>query len=108
MRIHAVGVVGAPVPHREHAPSRAHGNGRLKVRRPDLLAIVAEPLRRLAEQLPHVELLANDARHLLPGEREAVVEQEVAPMSGYPWHRPPALLLVCGELLEWRLRHADQ
>src|SRR5215211_2219100 len=108
MRINAVGVVGAAVPHREHAPPRAHGNGRLEVRRPDLLAVVAQPLRRLAEQLPHVELLANDARHLLPAERVAVVEQEVAPVTGHPRYRPPAPCLVGGKLLERRLRHADQ
>src|SRR4051794_25510174 len=31
MRIHAVGVVDGAVAHREHAPARAHGDGRLEV-----------------------------------------------------------------------------
>src|SRR5205085_7356515 len=78
MWINAVRVVDRAVPHCEHAPPRAHRHGRLEVQCPDVLAVVAQPLRRLAEQLAHVELFSDDAGYLLPAERVAGVEQEVA------------------------------
>jgi hypothetical protein len=68
MGIDAVGVVGGAVPHRQHAAACADGNGRFKdaPRRP---RGSRSANGRLAEQLPLLELLANDAQHLLSAER---------------------------------------
>ena len=108
MRIHAVCVVDRAVPHCEHTPPRAHGHSGLEVRCPDVLAVVAQPLRRLAEQLPHFELFSDDAGPLLPAECVAVVEQEIAAVRRHVRHRPPAAPLVRDELLERRVRHAEE
>src|SRR5437660_557898 len=79
-----------------------------KGRRTVVLAVVAQPLRRLAEQLPHVELLSDNARHLIAAEGVAVVEQEIAAVRRHVRHRPPAPPLVRDQLLDRRLRHAEE
>src|SRR5579859_4624991 len=64
MWIDAVCVVDGVVLHCEHAPPCAHGYSRLEVRRPDVLSVVTQPLRSFAQELPHVELVPDDAGHL--------------------------------------------
>jgi hypothetical protein len=59
MGIDAVGVVGGTVPHRQHAAACADGNGRFEdARRRPRGSRAANG--RLAEQLPLLELLANE------------------------------------------------
>ena len=51
MRIHAVGVIGGAVSHREHTPSGAHGNGGLEVG-PDQLVDPGRADRLLMGRVP--------------------------------------------------------
>src|SRR5205814_268592 len=77
MRIHTVRVVDRAVPHREYAPPRAHGHGRLEVRPPDVLAVVAQPLRGLDEQLrAPLEQLGQRLRPVLAREPVLLLDRD--------------------------------
>jgi dihydrofolate reductase len=56
------------------------------------------PLRRLAEQLSHVELVSDGAEHLFPAKREPVVEEEIVAVRRHVRHRPAAPSLVRDKL----------